>query len=126
MSSFFYGYPVTQIPGGYLSDRIGGDIMIYYAGIFWASATLLLPYVGILSDNKYYILSYITLFRCLTGGFQGKFFVLLFIYSFNSSIQLLSSHIKDFTIRVQVVSFRSELLRANVHLHLVSSLQDSI
>lgn len=71
LSSFFYGYPITQVPGGYLSDRIGGDLMIYYAGIFWASTTFLLPFVSLLSDDKYYILFYITLFRCLTGAFQG-------------------------------------------------------
>lgn len=71
LSSFFYGYPVTQIPGGYLSDRVGGDLMIYYAGIFWASTTFVLPYVTFLSDDKYYILFYIALFRCLTGAFQG-------------------------------------------------------
>jgi ACS family sodium-dependent inorganic phosphate cotransporter-like MFS transporter 9 len=71
LSSFFYGYPITQIPGGYFSDRIGGDIMIYYAAIFWGITTFFLPYVSVLSDNKYYVLSYIAVFRCLTGAFQG-------------------------------------------------------
>lgn len=71
LSSFFYGYPVTQIPGGYFSDKIGGDLMIYYAAIFWGFSTFLLPYVTVLSENKYYVLAYITIFRCLTGGFQG-------------------------------------------------------
>lgn len=71
LSSFFYGYPLTQIPGGYLSDRIGGDLIIFYASVFWALSTLLLPYVCILSDNKYRILAYIAISRCLTGAFQG-------------------------------------------------------
>ncbi len=72
MSSFFYGYPLTQIPGGYFSDKIGGDVMIYYAALFWGTTTFLLPYVSILSENKYYILAYITIFRGLTGAFSGK------------------------------------------------------
>ena len=73
LSSFFYGYPLTQIPGGYLSDRIGGDIVIFYAGVFWAVSTFLMPYVVIFSENKYVILGYITLIRTITGGFLGKF-----------------------------------------------------
>jgi ACS family sodium-dependent inorganic phosphate cotransporter-like MFS transporter 9 len=88
LSSFFYGYPLTQILGGYISDRIGGDLVIFYAGIFWGITTFLLPYVSILSDNKYYILAYITIFRCVTGGFQGillcKIFqILIFFYFIN-------------------------------------------
>ena len=37
----------------------------------------LFNYVSVLSENKYVVLSYITLFRCLTGGFQGKHLKLL-------------------------------------------------
>ena len=55
-----------------MSDIIGGDIMISYAAIFWGILTFLLPYVSVLSDNKYVVLTYITIFRCLTGMFQGK------------------------------------------------------
>ena len=54
-----------------MSDRIGGDIVIFYAGVFWAVSTFLLPYAVIFSDNKYVILAYITLIRTITGGFQG-------------------------------------------------------
>lgn len=71
LSSFFYGYPLTQILSGYLSDRIGGDIIILYAATIWGSLTFLMPYVSMLSDNKYIVLSYITLIRTLTGAFQG-------------------------------------------------------
>jgi len=71
LSSFFYGYPLTQIFSGYLSDKIGGDIVIFYAGVIWGVLTFLMPYVSVLSDNKYVILSYITIFRTVTGAFQG-------------------------------------------------------
>lgn len=71
LSSFFYGYPLTQILSGYLSDRIGGDVIIFYAATIWGVLTFLMPYVSVLTDNKYIILSYITLFRTITGAFQG-------------------------------------------------------
>ena len=71
LSSFFYGYPVTQVPGGFLSDKLGGDLIIFYAAIFWSFLTFLLPYVTVMSSDKYSTLALITVFRCLTGGFQG-------------------------------------------------------
>ena len=72
LSSFFYGYPITQVPGGYLSDKIGGDLMIYYTAIVWGLLTFFLPYVGLFSSDKYYVLALITFLRMLTGGFQGE------------------------------------------------------
>lgn len=71
LSSFFYGYPLTQIISGYLSDRVGGDLIIFYASMIWGTLTFLMPYVGVLSENKYIVLSYITIFRTITGAFQG-------------------------------------------------------
>jgi ACS family sodium-dependent inorganic phosphate cotransporter-like MFS transporter 9 len=71
LSSFFYGYPLTQILSGFLSDKIGGDLIIYYSCIIWGTLTFLTPYVTVLSDNKYQVLAYIAVFRCVTGAFQG-------------------------------------------------------
>jgi MFS transporter, ACS family, solute carrier family 17 (sodium-dependent inorganic phosphate cotransporter), member 9 len=71
LSCFFYGYPLTQVPGGYLSDKLGGDIMISYTAICWSILTILLPFVVALFDNNTTILLVITILRCLTGGFQG-------------------------------------------------------
>lgn len=71
LSSFFYGYPVTQVPAGLLSDKIGGDLIIFYAAIVWSFLTFFLPYVTILSTDKHSVLFLITILRCLTGGFQG-------------------------------------------------------
>lgn len=71
LSSFFYGYPLTQVVSGYLSDRIGGDKVIFYAATIWGILTFLMPYVSLISSNKYIVLSYITLFRTITGAFQG-------------------------------------------------------
>ena len=56
-----------------MSDKIGGDIVIFYAGVFWALSTFILPYVVIFSESKYVILGFITLIRTISGGFQGEF-----------------------------------------------------
>jgi len=43
LSSFFYGYIVTQIPGGWLANRLGGN-RVFGAGIaVTALFTLLTP-----------------------------------------------------------------------------------
>ena len=43
LSSFFYGYIITQIPGGYLAGRYGGRF-VYGIGILMTSVlTLLTP-----------------------------------------------------------------------------------
>nr|KAG5706444.1 hypothetical protein BaRGS_032837 [Batillaria attramentaria] len=43
LSSFFYGYIVTQIPGGWLAGRFGGKRVLGIAMIIVAVATLVLP-----------------------------------------------------------------------------------
>lgn len=43
LSSFFYGYMVTQIPGGWLAGRFGGKMVIWTGMLIVATANLLLP-----------------------------------------------------------------------------------
>ena len=43
LSSFFYGYIVTQIPGGYLSGRFGGKRVMLVGMLVYALVTLLTP-----------------------------------------------------------------------------------
>lgn len=49
LAAFFYGYIITQIPGGMLAQRFGGKFLLLF-GVFWTSVlTLLTPvftYVG--------------------------------------------------------------------------------
>lgn len=71
LSSFFYGYPLTQIPGGYFSDKIGGDIMIAVTAVCWGVLTFLLPFATYLTSDSNSILLIIVVLRCITGGFQG-------------------------------------------------------
>ena len=71
LSSFFYGYPITQIPGGYFSDKIGGDIMISVTAVCWGLLTFLLPFATYMTTDTNKILIIIVALRCLTGGLQG-------------------------------------------------------
>ena len=43
MSAFFLGYALTQVPGGWLSDRYGGSRVIQFGTIWWSIFTILTP-----------------------------------------------------------------------------------
>ena len=42
-SSFFYGYALTQIPGGYVTSRIGGRKVLPAGVSLWSVATAAVP-----------------------------------------------------------------------------------
>lgn len=42
-SSFFYGYALTQIPGGYVTSRIGGRTVLPAGVSLWSAATAAVP-----------------------------------------------------------------------------------
>ena len=76
LGSFFWGYTMTQFLGGYLSDKIGGDVVLPVAATFWALVTLMTPQLAYLSTDKYSTLYIVILSRVLLGLSQG--IVLLF------------------------------------------------
>jgi len=43
LSSFFVGYLLTQIAGGWLAERYGGKIVLGFGVVFWSLFTLLTP-----------------------------------------------------------------------------------
>ena len=43
MSSFFVGYLMTQIAGGWLADRYGGKVVLGVGVLFWSAFTLVTP-----------------------------------------------------------------------------------
>ncbi|MDA0979001.1 MAG: ACS family MFS transporter [Proteobacteria bacterium] len=43
MSSFFLGYLLTQIAGGWLADRFGGKIVLGAGVLFWSAFTVITP-----------------------------------------------------------------------------------
>ncbi|OWK57704.1 Sialin [Lonchura striata] len=80
LGSFFYGYIITQIPGGYLASRIGGKLLLGF-GIFSTSVfTLLTPLAANLG------VGYLIAVRALEG--LGE--VILFPLSCIMSIDLVS------------------------------------
>ena len=72
LSAFFWGYCMTQIIGGYFSDRIGGDIVIVVAAVGWTLVTFWTPQLLYLSTDKTTVLSVLTLSRVLMACLQGN------------------------------------------------------
>lgn len=42
-SSFFWGYTFTQLPGGYLSNKIGGRTVLFWGVLVWSLGTVIAP-----------------------------------------------------------------------------------
>ena len=42
-SSFFWGYMATQIPGGYVTSRLGGRRVLPAGVALWSAATAVVP-----------------------------------------------------------------------------------
>jgi ACS family sodium-dependent inorganic phosphate cotransporter len=49
MSSFFIGYMLFQIPGGWLANRFGGKITLGLALVIWSLMTILTPFAALAS-----------------------------------------------------------------------------
>ncbi|XP_065670063.1 voltage-gated purine nucleotide uniporter SLC17A9-like isoform X4 [Hydra vulgaris] len=70
MSAFFFGYILTQILSGVLSDRFGGERVLFLSATIWSISTFLIPFVkNILPVNVGFIA-----LRILTGVAQGFYF----------------------------------------------------
>ncbi|XP_008316157.1 solute carrier family 17 member 9-like [Cynoglossus semilaevis] len=68
LGSFFWGYCFTQVLGGYVSDRVGGEKVLVLAAAAWGSMTIFTPVLAYLWSQP--ILS-MTLARFLMGLLQG-------------------------------------------------------
>ncbi|XP_012659420.1 solute carrier family 17 member 9 [Otolemur garnettii] len=71
LSSFFWGYCLTQVVGGHLGDRIGGEKVIMLSASAWGSITAATPLLSYLGSAH---LIYMTLSRVLMGLLQGVYF----------------------------------------------------
>lgn len=71
LSSFFWGYCLTQVVGGHLGDRIGGEKVILLSASAWGLITAATPLLAHLSSAH---LIYMTFSRILTGLLQGVYF----------------------------------------------------
>ncbi|XP_040494517.1 solute carrier family 17 member 9 isoform X6 [Ursus maritimus] len=71
LSSFFWGYCLTQVVGGHLGDRIGGEKVIVLSASAWGFITAATPLLAHLSSAH---LVFMTFSRILTGLLQGVYF----------------------------------------------------
>ncbi|KAK6632028.1 hypothetical protein RUM44_007058 [Polyplax serrata] len=72
LSSFFWGYTLTQVVGGYVADRIGGQKVILFSAVGWSFVTIAMPFIiqVFAPDAGLYLL----LTRVAHGAFQGIHF----------------------------------------------------
>ncbi|XP_069739956.1 solute carrier family 17 member 9b [Narcine bancroftii] len=71
LGSFFWGYCMTQIMGGYISDRLGGDKVLMLSTCAWGSVIILTPLIVHKSSAPLVLL---TISRFLMGLLQGVFY----------------------------------------------------
>ncbi|XP_056278523.1 solute carrier family 17 member 9b isoform X2 [Pseudoliparis swirei] len=71
LGSFFWGYCFTQVFGGYVSDRIGGEKVLLLSAAAWGSMTAFTPVLAHFCSRP--IVS-MTLARFLMGLLQGVYF----------------------------------------------------
>ena len=71
LSSFFWGYTITQVLGGYISDRIGGQRIMWIAAVGWGLSTFLLPDIIRSLSKDDHSIELIAFFRVINGAFQG-------------------------------------------------------
>ena len=74
LSAFFVGYLSTNVLGGYLADRHGGEKMIILSATVWSGFTLLLPYLAERPTFLYSGTLAILGCRFFTGMAQGFYF----------------------------------------------------
>jgi hypothetical protein len=112
---------MTQFLGGYLSDRVGGDVVLPIAACCWSLVTFWTPQLAYISDDKFLTLRIIIFSRVLLGVFQGKcelkpsFYSyklphLLFKTCFSTVINLNSLKLKHFLIDFKLLNI-SKVLR---------------
>lgn len=67
LSAFYYGYVVSQVPGGWTAQRVGGRRVLLMSFLVWSSTCALVP----LDPSK---VSVLVLARLLVGVAQGFIF----------------------------------------------------
>ncbi|RMB95811.1 hypothetical protein DUI87_27925 [Hirundo rustica rustica] len=71
LSSFFWGYCLTQIVGGHVSDQIGGEKVLLLSASAWGFLTVLTPLLTHITSAH---LVFMTSSRFLMGLLQGVYF----------------------------------------------------
>ena len=71
MGSFYWGYALTQILGGYLGDRYGGDVIMVTAAVAWGLLGFWTPVLPYFTSSSEEILVVMVIARVIMGAFQG-------------------------------------------------------
>lgn len=71
MGTFFWGYVTTQVIGGYMADKVGGDKVLCLSVCVWGLITLFTPQFAHIKLQFISALGVITLTRVLLGISQG-------------------------------------------------------
>ncbi|XP_077316456.1 voltage-gated purine nucleotide uniporter SLC17A9 isoform X1 [Lithobates pipiens] len=71
LSSFFWGYCLTQIAGGHLSDKVGGERVLLVSALLWGLITIVTPLAARATTASLYLVSFL---RFLMGLLQGVHF----------------------------------------------------
>ncbi len=66
---------MTQVVGGYMSDRIGGDRVVTISGAAWSLLTFWTPFLIYLYPDKVTLLGFVVITRVLMGCIQGLYFL---------------------------------------------------
>lgn len=77
LSSFFWGYTLTQVASGYISDKIGGQKVLWISALGWSMTTYFMPeIIEFFSKSDTSVLLVATV-RTINGAFQGNFIRLI-------------------------------------------------
>ncbi|TPP58454.1 MFS transporter ACS family solute carrier family 17 member 9 [Fasciola gigantica] len=74
MGVFFWGYALTQYLAGYLSDRLGGELVICLSSFIWAVITLTFVYLPYVSNDPTTVYNLFLCARFILGFFQGFYY----------------------------------------------------
>ena len=72
LSSFFWGYSLTQVLGGYLSDRFGAERVLLASGLGWGLITFWFHQIVKAVSDHDKALTIIVFARVLLGAFQVR------------------------------------------------------
>ena len=73
LGAFFWGYLITQIPGGWLSEKLGGKAVLGWCMLLCAISTLLVP-VGAHASS--YVLVFLRIVAGI-GQVRAAYYVIL-------------------------------------------------
>ncbi|XP_018398556.1 PREDICTED: solute carrier family 17 member 9 [Cyphomyrmex costatus] len=74
LASFFWGYTLTQLASGYISDKIGGQRVIWISALGWSATTFLMPEVIQFFSGDGTSVLLVAVVRVINGAFQGMHF----------------------------------------------------